>query len=194
MAFGTQFNIAHIEPCTHIYGPGKRFTIWLQGCSLACKGCWNQEMWSTKAKQLLEREQLLEQITNTSGIDGITLLGGEPMQQAENTLWLIKTLREQTELTIMVYTGYEPSKLHQQGLWDKLNDNADLIIAGRYDRSLRDTYQQWRGSSNQQLIYTVNSRLTQQAIQQNEMEIIISEHGGITVLGYPDINQSTIIS
>ncbi|SFG68188.1 4Fe-4S single cluster domain-containing protein [Neptunomonas qingdaonensis] len=186
MDFGTQFNIAHIEPCTHIYGPGKRFTIWLQGCSLACRNCWNKDMWPSKAKQLLERELLLQRICNTKNIDGITLLGGEPMQQAANTQWLIQTLRQQTELSIMVYTGYEPSELDQKGLWDTLSDHADLIIAGRYDETLRDTYQQWRGSSNQQLIYPVNSRLKQQAIQLNEMEIIISEHAGVTVLGYPD--------
>lgn len=179
------FNLAHIEPTTHIYGPGPRYTLWLQGCNLACRGCWNKQMWSHKPHTLLHRKTLLEQILETKNINGITLLGGEPLQQANNTLWLIEQIRQHSQLNILVYTGYEPNEIKEQGVWDRLTDYADLIISGRYEQSLRNINQQWRGSENQQLIYPTNSRLTAQDNNLNEIEIIISEQGAVTTLGYP---------
>lgn len=47
-----KINIAHIEPESYIYAPEKQFVIWMQGCSIHCKGCWNKEMWSFDKKQL----------------------------------------------------------------------------------------------------------------------------------------------
>ncbi len=45
-------NIAEIVPNSRIYGPGKRFVIWVQGCALHCHGCWNKDMWSFEINQL----------------------------------------------------------------------------------------------------------------------------------------------
>jgi len=56
------FNIAHIEPSSFIYGPGERVVIWVQGCTLGCRGCWNRTMLSKRPKQLIAREELLQQI------------------------------------------------------------------------------------------------------------------------------------
>jgi len=75
------FNIAHIEPSSFIYGPGERFVIWVQGCTLGCQGCWNRTMLSKRPKQLIAREALLQKILDLDSIQGVTLLGGEPLQQ-----------------------------------------------------------------------------------------------------------------
>lgn len=180
------FNIAHIESTTHIYGPGKHFTIWLQGCTLACQGCWNKEMWPTRPHTLRHRAKLLQQILATPDISGVTLLGGEPMQQANNTLWLLTQLRSKTNLNIMLYTGYEVAELEAMGHWQFIEQTADIVVAGRYEQAKRNTNLKWRGSNNQQLIYPEQSRLTETPIEANEVEIIIYEHGGMTVLGYPE--------
>jgi len=186
MNFGTTFNVAHLEPTTHIYGPGPRFTIWLQGCTLACQGCWNTEMWPHRPQHLLDRNELLERIISTPNIEGVTLLGGEPMQQAENTLWLLQQLRTKTALNIMLYTGYERAELEGTDNWQCFEALTDLIVSGRYEHNLRNTGLLWRGSENQQLVYPVGSRLKKQDQRVNQLEIVISEHGGVTVLGYPD--------
>lgn len=183
-----RFNIAHIEPTTHIYGSGKNFTIWLQGCTLACQGCWNKEMWPTRPHTLRHRAELLQQILATPDITGVTLLGGEPMQQSHNTLWLLAQLRSKTNLNTMLYTGYEAGELEAMGHWQFIEQTADIVVAGRYEQEKRNTDLRWRGSTNQQLIYPVNSRLVPETEEANQVEIIISEHGGMTVLGYPDLN------
>ena len=180
------FNISHIEPVTHIYGPGSRFTVWVQGCTLGCKGCWNEEMWPKRPRTLIHRVELLQQILRAPNIDGITILGGEPLQQPENTLWLLAEIRKHSSLSIMTYTGYEPHELKQMGHWKPLLEFADIIVAGRYQENKRNTYLRWRGSDNQQIIYPENSRLDQYSDESNDLEIIISEHGAITTLGYPE--------
>jgi len=186
--YGTQFNISHIEPATHIYGPGRRFAVWMQGCSLACKGCWNKQMWSFKANELHEREILLHRILNEPGIDGITLLGGEPLEQADNTLWLLKKIKQESDLTIVLYTGFTKAELLSAQLWEMLDSNVDLLITGRYQEQNRNIHNQWYGSENQKLIYPKGSRIEQLSQPLNEVEIIIEPNGEIRTLGYPDSN------
>lgn len=185
------FNISHIEPVTHIYGPGSRFTVWVQGCTLGCKGCWNEEMWPKRPHILVCRQELLQQILRAPNIDGITILGGEPLQQAENTLWLLAEIRKRSRLSIMIYTGYEPYELQQNGYWEPLQEFADVIITGRYKQERRNTNLRWRGSENQQVIYPENSRLDKYPDESNDLEIIISEHGAVTTLGYPEQKECT---
>jgi anaerobic ribonucleoside-triphosphate reductase activating protein len=183
--YGTQFNISHIEPATHIYGPGRRFAVWLQGCSLACKGCWNKEMWSFKANELLDRKNLLAKILAGQDIEGVTLLGGEPLEQTENTLWLIQEIKRLTSLTVMLYTGYTKLELEHKPLWTTIEDNVDLLVTGRYQEEDRNTNNQWYGSENQELIYPVKSRIDQRSQPINEVEVIIEPSGEVRVLGYP---------
>lgn len=183
--YGEYFNVAHIEPESHIYGPGKRFVIWLQGCSLACEGCWNQDMWSAREKKLVHRQQLLEEIHRTPDIDGVTLLGGEPLQQRNNTLWLLTHLHAQA-LTTILYTGYELDELATMGLLDHINRVTDLVIYGRYQRENRQINLQWSGSSNQGYHYPPASRIEARPSATTEIEIIISDNGAVRLLGYPD--------
>jgi len=61
-------HIAHIEEQSFIYGPGYRFVVWVQGCSIRCKGCWNQEMWSFEDNIILLVNELLVKIENEKKI------------------------------------------------------------------------------------------------------------------------------
>jgi len=190
--YGEYFNIAHIEPESHIYGPGKRFVIWLQGCSLACEGCWNQEMWSFRERELIHRQHVLDTILGTPDIEGVTLLGGEPLQQATNSFWLLTALRKHSELTIILYTGYEANESHLIHLLEKIDETCDLLIHGRYQKEHRTTMQQWIGSSNQSFYYPPASRMKERSEPINEVELIITESGSLRVLGYPDCNDQAI--
>ena len=186
--FGESFNVAHIEPESHIYGPGKRFVIWLQGCSLACEGCWNQQMWSFKPNRLLHRQILLEQILVCRNINGITILGGEPLQQPDNLLWLLQQIRSNSDLNCVLYSGYERGEIEQMGLWTALETGSDLLILGRYEQSLDSRSRQWTGSDNQTFFYPENSRIPHVPEPLEQMEIIISDSGALNILGYPDDN------
>ncbi|KPH64279.1 hypothetical protein AMS58_03255 [Pseudoalteromonas porphyrae] len=143
-------------------------------------------MWPHRENTFVHREKLYQQILSTPEISGVTFLGGEPLEQADNTLWLIKRIKEKTDLTSVVYTGFEQSELEAKGYWPTLYENSDLIISGRYQQSLRNTYLRLRGSTNQKLIYPLDSRLMKESDGGNEIEIVIDSLGSITTLGYPD--------
>jgi organic radical activating enzyme len=84
---------------------------------------------------------------------GVTLLGGEPLEQAENTVWLIQEIKRLSSLTVMLYTGYTKPEIEQKQLWSKVEANVDLLVSGRYQEQHRNTNNQWYGSENQELIY-----------------------------------------
>lgn len=182
---GDFFNIAHIETASRIYGPGTRFVIWLQGCTLACEGCWNHEMWSHKPRTLVHRDEIVNRVLNSSGLTGITLLGGEPLQQIENTVWLLKKLQG-SELGRMLYTGYEWDEIHAMPEGCELLENLDIIVPGRFRKELRNTGIRWRGSENQSIHFLTPRYNTALFEEANEMEIDIDEWGGVTLKGYPD--------
>src|SRR5436190_19312571 len=77
--------VAQIVPCTEAEGPGKRFALWFQGCPLRCPGCCNPEMLpfeGGEARTLDEVVSLLRETATEHALEGITLLGGEPLAHA----------------------------------------------------------------------------------------------------------------
>lgn len=170
-----------------IYGPGNRFVIWFQGCSLRCKGCWNKDMWSFKENQLFKIYELFERIKASEGIEGVTFLGGEPLDQAENLSILVKMLRDEG-LSIMLYTGYEYEEISGT-LKEEIFLLSDIVVSGRYVETLRSVYLKWKGSENQKIIFNSGVYREYESIvdeHENDIEIHIDETGEITIAGYPE--------
>jgi hypothetical protein len=65
--------IGHMLQSSEIYGPGIRSVLWVQGCTLACKGCWNTQYWSANGGLTTTTKEILEQWKATQGLEGITL-------------------------------------------------------------------------------------------------------------------------
>ncbi|SBT18539.1 anaerobic ribonucleotide reductase-activating protein [Marinomonas gallaica] len=143
-------------------------------------------MWSEKPKKLLHREVLLEAILATEGIQGVTLLGGEPLEQQINLVWLLGNIREKSDLTIFVFTGYEVDEIERLGAYDDLQKLCDMIAIGRYRQSYRNVDQQWIGSSNQTVMYPNGSREKEQSQKMNQVEIIIDDNASLSITGFPD--------
>src|SRR5213592_3587619 len=79
------FQVAQIVPCTEAEGPGRRFALWFQGCPLRCPGCCNPEMLPFEGGQAMPLADVMERLRRASDeqcIEGITLLGGEPLAHA----------------------------------------------------------------------------------------------------------------
>ena len=180
MMYGDKFNIANIEFDCEIYGPGRRTVIWFQGCTLCCKGCWNESMHSVEPNELIGREDLLKTITD-SKCDGVTFLGGEPLQQPENLLWLMRKLKTK-KTNVVLYTGYEEDEISASDVFSEICRHADILISGRYVEKERNIFLKWRGSENQKVSFKNGDRIAEEC---NEMEIRIAEDGSITCLGYP---------
>ncbi len=181
-------NIAHIEEHSFIYGPGCRFVIWVQGCSIRCKGCWNQEMWSFKPKICLSVEEIFSQIKKEKDdIEGITLLGGEPLDQYLDVDSLFARCQE-IGLTTMLFTGYEMYEIHQKNM-SSILEKTDILITGRYEQSKRTLQHQWIGSTNQEIHFLTERYANFNTQNNNYVEITINESGQITLLGFPENRQ-----
>ncbi len=177
-------NIAHIEEQSYIYGTGCRFVIWTQGCSIRCKDCWNKEVWSFKTKNKISTKKLFGKIINEKiYIEGITILGGEPFDQYEKLFILVKQIR-QTDLSIILYTGYSENELKDKNKIEIL-DFIDIIITDRYDKNYRTENGGLIGSSNQEIKFLTNRYTKNDLPKNNEIEISINENGQINMYGYP---------
>jgi len=100
--------IAKIIEQTKSEGPGNRLAIWVQGCSIKCKGCINPEFIpfnSGKNYSIEELMKIINKSINEFKIEGITLLGGEPLDQKQEVLKLIKEINKKG-LNIILFTGY----------------------------------------------------------------------------------------
>jgi len=92
-------HIHSIESFGTVDGPGIRFVIFMQGCTLKCKYCHNRDTWKVNAGKKITIDELVKEIQNyrtyieNSG-GGVTVSGGEPLLQAEFVTELFKKLKE----------------------------------------------------------------------------------------------------
>ena len=70
----TFLRVAQLVPCTEAEGPGRRFALWFQGCPLRCPGCCNPEMLPFEGGTPLSIDEVVGQLRQTEGLEGITLL------------------------------------------------------------------------------------------------------------------------
>jgi len=134
-------------------GPGRRLGIWFQGCGLACKGCMSRDTWDPAGGRDIETAALaaLWRQAVADGADGLTVSGGEPLDQPAGLAALLAAaaaVRGDRETDLLVYTGYELDAATARV--PALRRYADAIITGPYDVT-RPTRRIWRGSANQGL-------------------------------------------
>lgn len=137
-------------------GPGNRVGIWLCGCSHGCPGCSNPELWNREERFRISRERLLQlvgSIAAASEIDGFTLTGGDPLEQAEELALLLPELRRFSG-DILVYTGYTLEQLRamESPAVESVLRNTSVLIDGEYVQQ-RNFGMPLRGSDNQRIIY-----------------------------------------
>ena len=147
--------ISSIRWPIHVLGPGERVGVWFQGCTLACGGCLAKDTWSPAEGVEVDPEQIVDAIGDAQGAEGVTISGGEPLQQPDALRELLRLLRDRhPELNTLVYTGYDQDELLVESPW--IFEDCDALIAGRFvSRLAADDH--WRGSSNQELIVNSHS-------------------------------------
>ena len=135
---------------SRVLGPGLRYVIWVQGCPFNCEQCETPEGHSVEPKLLVDIDKLANDIICRPEIEGITISGGEPMEQA-NQLYLLlnKILDKRHELTVILYTGYLVEQLISEE-HKKYLSKIDVLIDGKYVHEKNDN-RGIRGSSNQHI-------------------------------------------
>jgi anaerobic ribonucleoside-triphosphate reductase activating protein len=179
--------IHRIIPISKVNGPGLRFVIWVQGCSRHCPGCFNPATHSFKAGRELSIEHIIKNIPNKD-INGITISGGEPFEQAEELVCLLKAAKE-ANLHRLVYTGFtyeELSEMDNEAVRQSLL-LIDILIDGPFEQD-NNPQMPWTGSGNQRIIILNNGSI--EAFYSSEYngdtEIIINKNGTVLVTGIFD--------
>lgn len=147
--------IARILSPVHSLGPGDRVCLWTQGCKKRCKGCISPELQPYSGNEIDEDvlAKILIQVARKNNCTGITISGGDPLEQSQALLELLTLLRNEFD-DILVYTGFEFQDI-QDGLVGieakKCLDYLDVLIDGKYIDELNDKDCVLRGSSNQNI-------------------------------------------
>lgn len=181
--------IAQVVACTEAEGPGKRFAVWFQGCPLRCPGCCNPEFLPFKGGQAVALDELqrqLEQARDAAGVEGITLLGGEPFAHAVPAAALARAARD-LGLSVMVFSGFTLEQLREmpEPAVAELLGQTDILVDGPYLREEPDTERRWIGSRNQRVHFlTARYHHDEQWRQRNTLEIRV-DRTGVTINGFP---------
>ncbi len=185
---GVTLNVAQIVPCTEAEGPGQRFALWFQGCPLRCPGCCNPEMLPFAGGRAMALAEVLAELDAVAGeVEGVTLLGGEPMAHAGGAAALARSARDRRH-SVMVFTGYtlaEARALADPAVADLLA-HTDLLVDGPYLHAQPETQRRWIGSANQQVHFLTDRYCADDPCwrRPNTLEIRLAD-GALTVNGFP---------
>jgi len=143
--------VSHREPSTKVLGPGNRYALWLQGCKKRCPNCiFPEGQPLNRGGEWLSVEKIWSEIKAVPDLTGITVSGGEPFLQTTALARLVKFLRDESDLDMMIFTGYTLSELQSRP--DKATafilGNIDILVDGDYREEL-NTDSIYRGSDNQ---------------------------------------------
>ena len=145
-------------------GPGIRTSLFVSGCRNNCPGCFNKEVqdFNYGFEFTEEIEDIIINSVNDEYHDGITILGGDPMEpeNAERLLSFVEKFKNVygNSKTIWLYTGYTYEYLLDTcDSRFKLLNLIDIVVDGPFIESLKDITLKFKGSSNQRIINTQKS-------------------------------------
>ncbi len=156
-------NYASIKEHDTANGQGIRVSLFVSGCTHHCKGCFNSETWDFcyGHKYGLEQEDRIIKACESSFIKGLSVLGGEPFEKAnqKDVCALMKRFKKQyPNKDIWCYSGYlfdvdmvEGGKIYTEWTKDMINC-IDYLVDGEFVEELKNLKLKFRGSANQRVI------------------------------------------
>jgi anaerobic ribonucleoside-triphosphate reductase activating protein len=190
-------------PASRANGPGLRAVVFFQGCKLGCVGCWNPRTHQFRGAEVTVDAVAQEVLgaCQEHPLEGITFSGGEPMQQADSLLRLIRCLHQQApEQSFGLFSGYAEHELDQgqywiwgdqssehkrKRLWQEISECLDFAILGRFDQA-QPCNMPLRTSRNQVLRLFTN-RYSPTDFSEELTEVTINEGGRAEVTGFPTL-------
>ena len=182
-------------PSTVAEGPGRRAALWVQGCSIRCPGCFNPHSWARDGGEAVGWPDLAAAVRDAVAvhdIEGLTLLGGEPFDQAGPLAALAEAVRADG-LSVMTFTGYVLEDLWAAGRADyaRLLAATDLLVDGPYIAERPERHRPWVGSDNQRFWF-LTERYAHLAgdleAVPNRLEIRISPGGVVAINGFAPVS------
>ena len=148
-------------------GTGIRVTIFVAGCTHRCAGCFNREYFSFEAGELVT-EEVMDRIISMSQkdyIEGLSVLGGEPLQQVfdKTLVTLLKRFKQEVGKSVWLYTGYTYEEAIQRQERLDILSYCDVLVDGKFEIAQKDLRLKFRGSRNQRII-DVQRSLNEQGV------------------------------
>ena len=190
-------------PASRANGPGLRSVVFFQGCSIHCVGCWNPKSHQFQGVDI-KVDAVIEKVLRARqeySLEGVTFSGGEPMQQADSLLRLIRCLHQQApEQSFGLFSGYAehelskgqywvwgdgPSEQHRKGLWREIRASLDFAILGRFNQA-QPINMPLRTSRNQ-VLRLFTDRYTFADFSEQLTEVSIKENGLVEITGFPTL-------
>ena len=186
---------------SQVNGPGRRAVIWVQGCSLGCAGCFNKRSHSTAGGREVKIPVLVDWLKSlwlADAISGLTISGGEPMEQAAELATFLEAVRNGLpSLSIGLFSGYAErelvqgqfradlslSRIQRGDLWQRIRGHLDFAVLGRYNRQ-QPSDRPLATSRNQQLLL-LSERHPEGDFTAQSVEITIGAEGMTQITGFP---------
>ena len=166
--------------------------IWVQGCTLGCPGCFNVPTHPEAGGETITVAGLFERIQALgNSIEGITISGGEPLQQQSGVAALLRRIKAETSLSVVLFTGFSWLELQKIGAHQPntapdlplaLLRDVDVLIAGRYDQT-RHLAQDLRGSANKTTYFLTNRYTARDMEAIPPAEVVITAEGDVIMSG-----------
>jgi anaerobic ribonucleoside-triphosphate reductase activating protein len=176
-------NLHRIVDVTAAEGPGLRCAVWTQGCSVRCPGCFNPQTWTTRGGTLLAWRELADRVLAIEGIEGVTLLGGEPFDQPEPLGAFASAVRSEG-LSVMTFTGRVLEELRERPDCAVLLASTDLLVDGPYLADRPETSRPWIGSVNQRFHFLTGRYDESIFTTPNRLELRIATDGSVELNGF----------
>lgn len=149
--------IAARVACTAAEGPFLRHAVWVQGCTLACPGCCNPELFPAAGGREVTLAELREGLLTARarhGVEGLSVLGGEPSEQLAGVTALCAAARS-LGLGVIVFSGRTRAELAGLAGGAALLATIDTVIDGRFEAGQREPADGRRfvGSRNQSIVH-----------------------------------------
>ncbi|MDR7869729.1 MAG: anaerobic ribonucleoside-triphosphate reductase activating protein [Tissierellaceae bacterium] len=147
----SKLRISGIVDESIVDGPGIRLTVFTQGCNHKCPGCHNPQTHDYNGGVEISIDDILNMIKENPLLDGITISGGEPFDQAKSCTNLAKKVKDMG-LNVVIYTGYNYEYLMSKQEYKDLLLETDILVDGRFDMRKMDLTIPFKGSTNQRII------------------------------------------
>lgn len=148
-------NYIGLSSCDTANGPGVRVSLFVSGCTLRCKGCFNPESWDFSAGKPFTEEtvETIFRFLDEPYVAGLSILGGDPLEESNIPVVtdLARRVKERygDKRDVWLWTGRIYEKHVDLPLWQWV----DTVVDGPFVEKRKVTQKGlWYGSDNQRVI------------------------------------------
>lgn len=153
-------------------GPGVRVSIFVQGCTFNCKGCFNPDTHDFNGGKEFTTEEVdtIIKLASKDQIKGLSILGGEPLHpnNIESVCMLAEYFKyKYPEKTIWLWSGFHYEDVLRME-YNKILDYIDVLVDGQFEEDKKNLKLKYCGSENQRVIDVQQSLLTKEVVLYKE--------------------------